>query len=82
ILAWWKEREPRYRALADRSASRADREMAMAGGGRTAAAGPDGDTVDEPAEKTRRAASPAPAAKTDTVAIAPRPRQQKARKRK
>ncbi len=81
ILAWWKEREPRYRALADRSASRAGREMAMAGGGRSAAAGLDDDIADEPAEKTGRAAS-APAAKTDTVAIAPRPRQQKARKRR
>ena len=82
ILAWWKEREPRYRALADRSASRAGREMAMAGGGRSAAAGLDGDVADESAEKIGRAASPAPSAKTDTVAIAPRPRQQKARKRK
>ena len=82
ILAWWKEREPRYRALADRSASRAGREMAMAGGGRVSATDLDEDTVDEPPAKSGRTTSPAPAAKTDTVVIAPRPRQQKNRKRK
>ena len=82
ILAWWKEREPRYRALADRSASRAGREMAMAGGGRSDAAGLDEDFADEPEEKPGRAAAPATPAKSDTVVIAPRPRQQKARKRK
>ena len=79
ILAWWKEREPRHRALAERSASRAGREMAMAGGGRATASELDDDIVDEPQEKSGR---PAPGAKTDTVVIAPRPRQQKARKRK
>ena len=82
ILAWWKEREPRYRALADRSASRAGREMAMAGGGRVTAADLDDDIVDELPEKSGRTTSPAPAVKTDTVVIAPRPRQQKNRKRK
>ena len=82
ILAWWKEREPRYRALAERSASRAGREMAMAGGGRASASDLDDDVVHEPREKSGRTTSPAPAAKTDTVVIAPRPRQQKARKRK
>ena len=83
ILAWWKEREPRYRALAERSASRAGREMAMAGGGRATASDlHDDDIVDESQEKSGRTTSPAPAAKTDTVVIAPRPRQQKARKRK
>ena len=79
ILAWWKEREPRHRALAERSASRAGREMAMAGGGRATASELDDDIVDESQEKSGR---PAPGAKTDTVVIAPRPRQQKARKRK
>lgn len=83
ILAWWKEREPRYRALAERSASRAGREMAMAGGGRATVSELDDDVVDEePQEKSGRTTSPAPAAKTDAVVIAPRPRQQKARKRK
>ena len=82
ILAWWKEREPRYRALADRSASRAGREMAMAGGGRVSAADLDDDIVDELPEKSGRTTSPGPAVKTDTVVIAPRPRQQKNRKRK
>ena len=82
ILAWWKEREPRYRALAERSSSRAGREMAMAGGVRASAADLDDDVVDEPQEKAGRKAPSAPAAKTDTVVIAPRPRQQKNRKRK
>lgn len=76
ILAWWKEREPRYRALAERSASRAGREMATAG----VASGKGLPPLDDDAEDTGTPAQPA--SKSDTVTIAPRPRQQKARKRK
>lgn len=95
ILAWWKEREPRYRALADRSASRAGRDLAMAGGGKIArpndlaaladAAEPPVQPDPAPGRKTPASKPPVPkppTSKQDNVVIAPRPRQQKARKRK
>ncbi len=83
ILAWWKEREPRYKALAERSTSRSAREMATVG----AAAAGRGSVLpaDMPADADAAAPSaPAPAATgtKDVPVIAPRPRQQKSRKRK
>ena len=79
ILAWWKEREHRYRALAERSASRSMREMAMAGAGGSAPSGAEPDAVDDGPEES---GPTQPGPKTDTVTTAPRRRQQQARKRK
>ena len=84
ILAWWKEREPRYRTLSERSAQRAGRDVALAGvsvGSRSSMSdGPtDGmadESIGEPSTSTR--AAPGAAGPT----ITPRPRQQKSRKRK
>jgi preprotein translocase subunit SecF len=85
ILAWWKEREPRYRALAERSTSRSMREMAMAGA--SASTSEAEVAPDAPREKAEKAGdtarrAPAPASSKDVPVIAPRPRQQKSRKRK
>ena len=83
ILAWWKEREPRYRALAERSMVRAGREMATAAVGATAATTTT--TTTTTAETDDPDAAPAhaaPAGAKDAPVIAPRPRQQKSRKRK
>jgi preprotein translocase subunit SecF len=73
IVAWWKEREPRYRALRERSAVAATRPP-------TAAPEP------APVGAPERASAPtptAPAARaTPAPTRAPRPRQQRRRKRR
>jgi preprotein translocase subunit SecF len=85
ILAWWKEREPRYRALAERSMVRAGRELATAGVGATAVTTMTTGETDDPGvtpAPAAPAASAASAGSKDAPVIAPRPRQQKGRKRK
>lgn len=72
ILAWWKEREPRYRALHERSAVRAMRTATV---GATSGAGLP--PLDETPEADAVFTTPAPAG-----AITPRPRQQRRGKRK
>ncbi len=86
LLVWSKEREPRYRALAERSSARSSRDAASSMS----------TTYDEDVEDAREAGSapaaartttktrpaPPPAATTDQPVIQPRPRQQKSRKRK
>jgi preprotein translocase subunit SecF len=84
LLVWSKEREPRYRALAERSSVRASRDAALTM--------PTAIDEDEEAEAPAPAAKPAPAARPASAAmpgsgtpapvIQPRPRQQKSRKRK
>lgn len=69
ILAWWKEREPRYRSLRERAAAR-EPVPAPAPVGAPQEAGPGG---------RRGAPEPPPAAPTG--ARAPRPRQPRRRKR-
>jgi preprotein translocase subunit SecF len=77
VLAAWKEREPRYRALQERSTVRAGREVVDVPA--TVAA----DTAaDDPAVPAPVGATPATGAPVSTAVITPRPRQQKARKRK
>lgn len=79
ILGWWKEREPRYRAIEERTAVRAAR-----AGGVVAAVG-EGDEG-EPAEGHVPAATGArgslPRVDQSEPVITPRPRQQKSRKRR
>ena len=79
ILAWWKEREPRYRALAERSMVRAGREMATVGVGAAPVTTMTSGETDDPGVTPTTAAS---AGSKDAPVIAPRPRQQKGRKRK
>jgi preprotein translocase subunit SecF len=87
ILAWWKEREPRYRALRERS----EKELARAGARATAAVPATPPTEPAPAEIA--ASTTAPVAPTTPSATpsppryvppprAPRPRQQRRRKRR
>ncbi len=78
VLAWLKEREPKYIAMRERAALELQRAPAMAGvatGAGTAA--PPADAT-EPATGTRSAPAPAP----PPAPIAPRPRQQRRRKRR
>ncbi len=84
ILAWWKEREPRYRALADRSMSRSARELATVGAGASGrSSAPMAESIDaDPDESTPSTAPVTTTSGKDAPAIAPRPRQQKSRKRK
>jgi preprotein translocase subunit SecF len=82
ILAWWKEREPRYRALAERSTSRSMREMATVGAPASPAEAADAQDLDRDSAVDPPRGAPAPAAAKDAPVIAPRPRQQKSRKRK
>jgi preprotein translocase subunit SecF len=81
LLVSWKEREPRYRALAERSSRRADREtqaaMVSAFGGE-----PDADSGTATTTETPSAARNGPAPPDAGPAIQPRPRQQRSRKRK
>ena len=92
LLAWWKEREPRYRALRERSATQLARDEATV----EAAAGepePVEAPEPEPAAAGVSAAGPAPtppprptaprpASGRPATARAPRPRQQRRRKRR
>jgi preprotein translocase subunit SecF len=92
LLAWWKEREPRYRALRERSATQLARDEATV----EAAAGepePVEAPEPEPAAAGVSAAAPAPtppprptaprpAGGRPATARAPRPRQQRRRKRR
>jgi len=89
LLAWWKEREPRYRALRERS----EEQLARAGARVEAPIGepepaPEPEPEPEPAAARvptaptpPRPASPRPAA-GPPPARAPRPRQQRRRKRR
>ncbi|MEP6624959.1 MAG: protein translocase subunit SecF, partial [Acidimicrobiia bacterium] len=88
LLAWWKEREPRYRALAERSTTRSARELATVGAaasGRGTAQAVDAHEGD-PAAGTVPVAPAAMVTSTasskDAPVIAPRPRRQKSRKRR
>jgi preprotein translocase subunit SecF len=95
LLTWWKEREPRYRTLSERSTQRAERdaqaamsasvdedddEAEPAAAGATTKAG----TASKAASKAAPTASPkAPASGAPSgPVIQPRPRQQRSRKRK
>jgi preprotein translocase subunit SecF len=91
LLAWWKEREPRYRALRERSATQLARDATV-----EAPAGepePVEEREPEPAAAGVPAAAPAPtpparptaprpASGRPTSARTPRPRQQRRRKRR
>jgi preprotein translocase subunit SecF len=95
LLVWWKEREPRYRTLTERSETRASRDAALA---MTAVVDDDtytddddavADADDAPAAKpvakpAAAAPRPGPAVMPGaaTPTIQPRPRQQRSRKRK
>ncbi len=84
ILAWWKEREPRYRTISERSAQRAGRDGAVDGvaaGARSPMnTGSVDGTADEPTAEPMR---PTRVGSGDVApTITPRPRQQKSRKRK
>ena len=92
LLVWMKEREPRYRALAERSTMRATREAAAAmsttfdedEADREAAeaAGEVAPTSAPKPAAPARAAAPPPGALAPGPVIQPRPRQQRSRKRK
>jgi preprotein translocase subunit SecF len=77
ILAWLKEREPRFRALRERSAVAAARQPAAAVA--VTPAGPDGGGEAAEAEP---AAPERPATVRPAATRAPRPRQQRRRKRR
>lgn len=85
ILAWWKEREPRYQALAARTASRSARDIAGGDGvgagtvGESTGPGPTPEPLRPSAGKVQPGSE---AGKAESSPITPRPRQQKARKRK
>ena len=86
IVAWLKEREPRYRALRERSATAQARVEArvpepepVAAAPVPAPAAPTSDRAPETAPRPERA--PAPAASSSSTR-APRPRQQRRRKRR
>ena len=89
LLAWWKEREPRYRALRERSAE----QLARAEAREEPSPGLEPEPVPEPepAPATAgvsaptppsRPASPRPAGGPSPGTRAPRPRQQRRRKRR
>lgn len=95
VLAWWKEREPRYRSLRERAATRAPRPAPVAAGARgaggpgpggapgDAAAGPD-DLAAVPAARPARSdgvAGPPAVGRTSYGSVTPRPRKQRRRKR-
>ena len=97
LLVAWKEREPRYRALAERSSVRAARDAQAAmsttfgedqdeaeAAGEARPGTPAGDAPAAPAAPTQKPKPAAPAAGTGAAApvIQPRARQQKSRKRK
>jgi preprotein translocase subunit SecF len=91
LLAWWKEREPRYRSLRDRSAAQMARgESAVREA--TAEPEPEAEAEPEPAPEPAGASVPAsaparqspprPAAAPSPSTRTPRPRQQRRRKRR
>lgn len=90
VLAWWKEREPRYRSLRERAATRGPRPAAVAAGSRGTggAAADDATTPDDlaavPAARHARSdgvAGPPAVGRTSYGSITPRPRKQRRRKR-
>jgi preprotein translocase subunit SecF len=93
LLAWWKEREPRYRALRERSAAQMARgETAVREGAAEPVPVPEAEPEPEPAPEPAGASVPAsaparpspprPAAGKSPSTRAPRPRQQRRRKRR
>jgi preprotein translocase subunit SecF len=82
ILAWLKEREPRYRAVAERAGSRAARASGSGVPEDEPAPVPVGGGAAAPAGVAPVAAPPRPTPAADGPAITPRPRQQRGRKRK
>jgi preprotein translocase subunit SecF len=93
FLAWLKEREPRYRAMRERSAAQLAREVPVApvaAAPAPAGGGGEGGTTSSPAELAQSAAAappsppraPAPSSRQASGAVAPRPRQQRRRKRR
>ena len=79
LLAWWKEREPQYRTLADRR-RRVEAAAASASVG-VSVVGPDASTVPDDGLDTRPIGVPGPPAVTRGP-IQPRARQQRGRKRR
>ncbi len=78
VLAWLKEREPKYRAMRERAVLELQRAPAMAGVSTgVGTAGPAAGAT-EPTTGTRSAPAPTP----PPAPIAPRPRQQRRRKRR
>jgi preprotein translocase subunit SecF len=78
ILAWMKEREPKYQAMRERAALELARAPAMAGASTGAGAAAPAAVANEPEPGTRSAPAPTP----PPAPIAPRPRQQRRRKRR
>lgn len=78
VLAWLKEREPKYRAMRERAALELQRAPAMAGVSTGAGAAAPAADATEPATGTRSVPAPTP----PPAPIAPRPRQQRRRKRR
>ena len=58
LLAWWKEREPQYRALAERRARRPPQPRCRAAAAATAPVGGGADRVADDAGRRRRATTP------------------------
>src|SRR6185369_16579290 len=81
LLAWWKEREPQYRALAERRRRAPGVNVAVATASVGVAVGATSDSVsaESPAEKPLGIPGP-PAVPRQTIQA--RPRQQRGRKRK
>jgi preprotein translocase subunit SecF len=93
ILAWWKEREPRYRSMRERSAAQLARAAAAAPAAPVAASASGATAVLEPgtgangadAEVEERATGTAgvrPSVGGPSSGVTPRPRQQRRRKRR
>jgi preprotein translocase subunit SecF len=98
ILAWWKEREPRYRTMRERAETVRARAVAEApapasaqpvaqpAASATPELGADGGDAEEPAEEPvaepARATAGARPAPRQTGGVTPRPRQQRRRKRR
>jgi preprotein translocase subunit SecF len=94
ILAWWKEREPRYRALRERSAAqlaRTETATEPPAGEPEPVEEPEPEPATAPAGVPAAPPSPAPAARpspprpasgSPASTRAPRPRQQRRRKRR
>jgi preprotein translocase subunit SecF len=84
LLAWWKEREPRYRSLRERAAAQVARAEASVG---EPAAEVEPEPEPEPAAASvpsapARASSPRPESRQPSGTRTPRPRQQRRRKRR
>jgi preprotein translocase subunit SecF len=75
LLAWWKEREPQYRALAERRRRAATSAVATSAGPMVATDGPA-----EPGERRPLGVAGPPAVPRQTIQA--RPRQQRGKKRK